>query len=562
MRLEYRLDKYNFDEAFDLIIIGGGINGAGIARDAAERGLKVIVLEKNDFASGCSAHSTRLIHGGLRYLEYFEFPLVYESLHEREILLQQYPHLVSPLGLLVPCYKGSQHPMWKLRTGMALYDLLSQGKSMKPHQTIKKENLDQIEINLNRKNLEGAVYYFDAQVSFAERLVLENILTAKSKGAICLNHCEVTEVICSKVHGKNMAQGVRFKDILNAKRPYTVYGKNIINLGGPWVDKINERLKGTDGFQVKTDIKKLIGGTKGSHIVIKSFPGAPKEYGIYTEAKADGRPIFVLPFKVGMNEDLLLIGTTDVFLEEKDSLDNLHPTQKEINYLLNEVNELFPNTRITENNILNTFIGVRPLPHIEKGKKAGAVTRKHFIVNHAKDNIENFYSVVGGKLTTFRSLSKEVVDLFTGNNCFTAEKPTVGSEYPEDLNFYDYMKEITRDYSRKYDIDAHTILHLLMLYGTNTSKVLDLTLGRPQLKNKINKDFEDIEAQIVYAIREEEAYTVDDIIKRRLSIGLCRNIYDKSIIKIINEYISEEFELLGRQRDKAFTEVLTGDYNY
>jgi glycerol-3-phosphate dehydrogenase len=561
MRLEYRLDKYDFNEAFDLIIIGGGINGAGIARDAAERGLKVLLLEKNDFAAGCSAHSTRLIHGGLRYLEYFEFPLVYESLHERETLLQNYPHLVSPLGLMIPHYKNSKHPIWKLKAGMMLYDLLSQNKSLQKHQVLAKDALEKLNLDISHKNLDGAVYYFDAQVSFAERLVLENILTAQSKGAICLNHCEVSEIIISKVHGKNIAQGVRFKDIINAKRPYTAYAKNVINLAGPWVDKVNERIKSTDGFQAKTQIKKLIGGTKGSHIVIKPFPGAPKEFGIYTEAKADGRPIFILPYKVGMNEDLLLIGTTDVFVEEKDNLDDLHPSQKEINYLLNEINELFPNAKINERNILNTFIGVRPLPYTEGSNKAGSVTRKHFIINHHKDGIENFYSVVGGKLTTFRQLSEEVVNLFTSNNCFSKEKKTVGTEYPENMNFYDYIKEITREYSRKYDIDAHTILHLLMLYGTNTNKVLDLTLENPQLKNKINKDFEDIEAQVIYAIRYEEAYTVEDIIKRRLSIGLCRNVYDKSIIKIINEYLLEEFELFGRQRDKAFIEVLTGDYN-
>lgn len=562
MRLEYRLDKYDFNEAFDLIIIGGGINGAGIARDATERGLKVLLLEKNDFASGCSAHSTRLIHGGLRYLEYLEFPLVYESLREREILLRNYPHLVSPLGLLIPHYKTSKHPLWKLNLGMILYDWLSSAKSLESYKSINKNNLDKIELDINRKKLDGAVYYFDAQVSFAERLVLENILTAQSKGAVCLNHCEVSEIICSTVHGKTIAQGVRFKDILNAKRPYTAYGKNIINLAGPWVDKVNEKVKGTDSFQIKNKIKQLIGGTKGSHIVIKQFLGGPKDFGIYTEAKSDNRPIFILPFKVGMNEDLLLVGTTDVFLEDRDNLDDLAPSQKEISYLINEVNELFPEAKISEKNILNTFIGVRPLPHIEKGQKAGAITRKHFIVNHKKDGIEHLYSVVGGKLTTFRSLAEETVNLFTNNNCFTKDKKTLGSEYPEDISFFDYIKEITREYSRKYDIDAHTILHLLMLYGTNTSKVLDLTLTNPQLKNKINKDFEDIEAQIVYAIRHEEAYTVDDIIKRRLSIGLCRNIFDKSIIKIINEYLFEEFELLGRQRDKAFVEVLTSDYNY
>lgn len=560
MRIEFRLDQYDFEESFDLAIIGGGINGAGIARDAAERGLRVILLEKNDFGSGCSAHSTRLIHGGLRYLEHLEFNLVRESLQEREILLRNYPHLINPLALMVPAYEGNKYNLLKLRIGMWLYDWLSVGKSLPSHKVIDIEEFQDLELGIKRANLEGAVYYYDAQITIAERLVLENILTATERGAVCLNHCEVTEIICSPLHGKYHAQGLRFKDILNGRRPYTIFAKEIINLTGPWVDFDTNMLKEKNSFPLKIKLPRRIRGTKGSHIVVKPFAGAPTQFGIYNEAKLDKRPFFVLPFKLGMNDDLYLIGTTDIFLGFKEDLDHLSISEREIQYLLNEVNDLFPQANLQEASIVKTFCGVRPLPYVDHSKE-GSVSRKHFFINHSKEGINNYYSVVGGKLTTFRSLAKEVVDKFSSNHCYTAERKTLGSNYPEGITFYDYIKQVSQEYAGKYDVNVHTVLHLLMLYGTNTSKVLDLSLENPLLKNKINKDFEDIEAQIVYAIRFEHAYTVEDILERRLTIGLSRNNIDKSIIKTIRYHIAQEFELMARQRDKIIEEVLTQGYH-
>lgn len=558
MRIEHRLDKYDFTETFDLVIIGGGVNGAGVARDATDRGLKVLLLEKNDFGSGCSAHSTRLIHGGLRYLEHMEFNLVHESLQERETLLQQYPHLVNPIGLMIPSYKGNKNALWKLKIGMWLYDWLSKGKSLDNHKTFSAEELSKLDLDIQKRNLEGAVYYFDGQITCAERLVLENILTAKSKGAVCLNHCEVSEIICEKIDGRYKAGAVKFKDTLNGMRPYIAKAKNIINMAGPWVDKLNTRLKDERTFALKAEIKQRIGGTKGSHIVVKHFEGAPEDFGIYNEARSDHRPFFVLPFKVGMNDTLYLIGTTDIYLDEKDNLDNLEISKKEITYLLNETNELFPRARITEANIVNTFAGVRPLPSVEVGKKEGIVTRKHFIVNHSKELVDHYYSVVGGKWTTFRSLAEEITSMFTDNNCFTDEKRTIGCDF--DMEFSEYIKEKTKEYSRRYDIDASVIIHLIMLYGTQAKEVLELTRENPLLKNRINKDYEDIEAQIVYAIRHEDAYTVEDIIKRRTSLGLCSNKFDKDIIKTIKHHLEEEFELHGRNRDKVLQELVLGEY--
>lgn len=560
MRIEHRLDKYDFKEEFDLIIIGGGANGAGVARDASERGLKVLLLEKNDFCSGCSAHSTRLIHGGLRYLEHLEFGLVHESLQERELLLQLYPHLVNPIGLLIPSYADNKTALWKLKLGMYIYDWLSHNKSLNKHRSFTKEELTKLELNIQNKKLEGAVYYYDAQIPLAERLVLENILSAETKGAICLNYCEVTEIICKKDNSSYKASTVKFKDKLNGMRPYIAHAKNIINISGPWVDKLNSRLKDNKTFPLKTELKKRISGTKGSHIVVKRFKGAPEDFGIYSEARSDHRPFFILPLKLGMNDTVYLIGTTDIYVSENEDIDELEISQKEITYLLNETNELFPEAQLKESNIINTYSGIRPLPCHNKNKKEGTVTRKHFIVNHSKELIQNYYSVIGGKWTTFRNLAKEITSMFTTNNCFTHEKKSIGAEYPEDKTFSEYIQETTQEFSRRYDMPAHTIIHLITLYGTQAKQVLDLCLENPLLKNLINKDYEDIEAQIIYAIRHELAYTVEDILKRRLTIGLITNQYDKDIIKTIKHHIENEFELFGRSRDKVLKELILGKY--
>jgi glycerol-3-phosphate dehydrogenase len=560
VRIEHRLDNYDFTEEFDLVIIGGGANGAGVARDASERGLKVLLLEKNDFCSGCSGHSTRLIHGGLRYLEHLEFGLVHESLQERELLLQLYPHLVNPIGLLIPSYAGNKTALWKLKIGMWLYDWLSHNKSLSKHRSFSKEELKKLDLEILNKKLEGAVYYYDAQIPLAERLVLENILSAEFRGAICLNYCEVTEIICEKQESKYQATTVKFKDKLNGMRPYTARAKNIINIAGPWVDKINTRLKDSKTFALKTELKKRIGGTKGSHIVVKNFKGAPKDFGIYSEARSDHRPFFILPFKLGMNDTVYLIGTTDIFVSETENIDNPEISQKEITYLLNETNELFPQARLQEKDIINTYSGIRPLPYQDKSKKEGTVTRKHFIVNHEKELVKNFYSIIGGKWTTFRNLAKEITSLFTTNNCFTHEKRTIGAQYPEDKTFSEYIQESVQEFSRKYDIPAHTIIHLITLYGTQAKCVLDLCQENPLLKDLINKDYEDIEAQIIYAIRYEHAYTVEDILKRRLTIGLITNQFDQDIIKTIKHHLENEFELYGRNRDKVLQELILGEY--
>jgi len=353
-----------------VVIIGGGINGAGIARDAAMRGLNVLLIDKGDLGAATTSASTRLIHGGLRYLEHFEFGLVRESLREREILLKIAPHLVKPLAMTIPIYRQSKRGWPTIQAGMILYDLLSWRKSLPRYRMLSRSETLECWPGLNPQGLVGSAVYYDAQVEFPERLVGENVRSACEFGAEVLTHTRVTSLTGS---------GVQFAGQF-------VEASVIINAAGPWVDLVLERAP------VKSP--KLIGGTKGSHIIVPVFPGAPSN-AIYLEARSDGRPIFIIPWN-----KLFLIGTTYVRFEGNP--DEVRCEDWEIDYLLSEANLALPDAQLTRDSILDTYSGVRPLPNQSS-------TRRHYIREHPQ--LPNLLSIVGGKLTTYRSLSEECVDL-------------------------------------------------------------------------------------------------------------------------------------------------------
>ncbi len=388
---------------YDVIIIGAGINGAGIARDAAMRGLEVLLLDKGDIAGGTSSASTRLIHGGLRYLEHFEFRLVRESLREREILLRIAPHLVRPLPIAIPIYKHSKRGRATIRAGMIVYDLLSTGKSLPRHRMLSRSETLKESPGLNAEGLLGSALYFDAQVEFPERLVCENVMSAKEHGAEVITHAAVTKVLAENGN----VTGVEF---FVEGETRSAHAGIVINAAGPWVDLVLER--------APAESERLIGGTKGSHIVVSPFPGASK-YGIYLEARSDSRPFFIIPW-----DGKYLIGTTDVRIEGDP--DQVRTESWEIDYLLSEANLAFPGAQLTRDQILFTYVGVRPLPWTSNEDEQ-SITRRHFIREHPK--LRNLFSIVGGKLTTYRSLAEECVDLVfrklgrPSPRCMTAEKP-------------------------------------------------------------------------------------------------------------------------------------------
>ena len=370
----------------DVVIIGAGINGAGIARDAAMRGLKVLLIDKGEPGCGTTTASTRLIHGGLRYLENFEFGLVRESLREREILLRIAPHLVRPLPITIPIYKQSKRGWLTIRAGMILYDLLSWAKSLPRHRMLSRvETLERWPV-LEPKGLIGSALYHDAQVEFPEGLVAENIRSAREFGAEVLTHTRVTRLAVEN------GQVCEVEFVSEDGQKHLAEPRMVINAAGPWIDQVLER--------VSVKSPRLIGGTKGSHLIVSPFPGAPAN-AVYLEARSDGRPIFIIPWN-----KLYLIGTTDVRFEGDP--DEVRCEPWEIDYLLAETNLALPAAQLTRESILCTYSGVRPLP-VTGEKDEQSITRRHFIREHPQ--LPNLLSIVGGKLTTYRSLAEECVDL-------------------------------------------------------------------------------------------------------------------------------------------------------
>ena len=493
---------------YDVIIIGGGINGAGVARDAALRGLKTIIIEKEDFASGSSSWSSRLIHGGLRYLEYFEFPLVRESLKEREVLLHTAPHLVTPLQLTIPIYRDRSRPYWKIWAGMILYDIFSFDKTLPVHRMLPQTKFKQLFRSLDGENLAGGSQYYDGQVTLAERLCLENIISAQNAGAIALNYVEVTELDIKD----SRISDVICKDKLTGES-FTISGSQdavVINTAGPWIDRVCER-GNKNGKDVTIGDAKKNGGTKGSHIVVGQFPGAPGST-LYVEAKSDGRPFFIIPW-LGM----YLIGTTDI--PYKEDIENIKANNEEIDYLLRETNSVIPTANLGRDDIKFTYSGVRPLPNSE-GKKPGSITRKHIIFDHRKEGVNNLLTLIGGKLTTYRNVGEEMVDAIfkrmkrSPKPCQTDKLPLPGCILPSDRR----IQQAVDKYSSTLAIDI--INHLFSVYGAKALEVLALTEDDPELGQRIDSDLSDIKAQIVYAVRNEFAHTLVDILRRRTTLAM------------------------------------------
>jgi glycerol-3-phosphate dehydrogenase len=511
---------------YDLIVIGGGVNGAGVARDAALRGLKTILIEKGDFAGGTSSWSTRLVHGGLRYLEYFEFPLVRESLKEREVLLQTAPHLVKALLLTVPVYGGRSRPYWKIWAGMILYDIFSFDKSLMPHRMLPKEKFRQLFRYLDPENLKGGAQYYDAQAAYAERLCLENILSAKEAGATALNYVEVTEL-----HRKgNRIESLSCKDRLTGEE-FAVRGSDkaiVVNTSGPWVDRVCDRAV-ADGSKTTISKRRKIGGTKGSHIIVDPFPGAP-ETTLYVEAKTDGRPFFIVPW-LGM----YLIGTTDIAYE--GSLDRIKADNDEIDYLIRETNLIVPTAHLAREDVKFTYSGIRPLPH-EPGKKPGSVTRRHILHDHKKEGVVNLISLIGGKLTTYRQVGEEMVDAVykklgrSAPQCPTAENPLPGAIMPTDAR----IQAAREQYERQ--VSPRTIHHLYSMYGSRAALILELVDKEPELAEPISPELPDIKAQIVFAVQSEYAYTLLDIARRRTTIAMQGN-YGLHLLPVMCEILQK-----------------------
>ncbi len=372
------------DGAYDVVIIGGGIAGAGAARDLALRGVSVALLDKADFASGTTSRSSKLIHGGLRYLELWDFGLVRESLRERQALRRLAPHLVRPLPFLVPVYRDSTRSLIRVRLGLRLYDWLTPGRDRERYRVLRTLDALTLEPALRPRELRGAGYYLDDLLLYPERLCLENVLSAVRHGAHVWNYAEVEAVVRDR---RGAPAGVKVRDLLTGQVA-TLGARVIVNATGPWVDQFRERTRvGERGAR-------LIRPTKGIHCLLPRLT----ERAVY-HATADDRMIFVIPWR-----QFSLVGTTDT--DFSGDLDRLHATRDEVQYLLGEVRRALPDPRVAAERVAYTYAGVRPLSR-EEAKRASDVSRAHRIVAEEGGRV---LSVTGTKLTTYRSMAEDAVD--------------------------------------------------------------------------------------------------------------------------------------------------------
>ena len=478
----------NAESAYELIVIGAGINGAAIAREAALGGLKVLLVERGDIGSGTSSASSRLIHGGLRYLEHFELGLVHESLQERERLLTLAPHLVEPLELCIPVYAQARRKRWQIGIGLALYDLLSMRKSLPRRRLFGRDELLAHLPGLQSAGLVGGASYYDAQVRYPERLVVENVRDAVAHGAVLATYSQVTRVRVEK----GRATGIEWQ---SAAGRGSASAPLIVNAAGPWVDEVLGPIKHT----------RLIGGTKGSHIVVPPFPRAPRR-GVYVEAGADHRPFIILPWN-----GLLLIGTTDERYEGDPAAAAIDA--REHAYLVSETERIFPDAAGLAARVLYTHTGIRPLPYQRRGAE-GAITRRHIVRRHRA--ARGLYSIVGGKLTTHRALAEDVLHKLRNElprrvaRALTRERPLPGSLSAADRD--SLLDEL------RVKLGAQHAARLWHIYGRFAADVAALA-ARPELAAPLGGG-DVLTAELVYGLTTEWAETLEDVLQRRCMAGL------------------------------------------
>ncbi len=482
-------------ETFDLIIIGGGIIGTGVARDAVQRGLRTLLVEREDFGYGTTSRSTRLIHGGLRYLRMLDFKLVHQDLHEREILLNIAPHLVHRLEFIIPLLKSAPFYRFALPFGLKLYNMLSHGTSLPLCHHLSPQETLTLEPSLaNTKGLTGSYLYYDCQAEYTERLCIENVLDAGVNGATILNHAPMTNLLLKD----GAVTGIQLKDALTGEE-YQANGRIILNAGGPWAGLILKQIKRCSGYNIRT--------TKGIHLLTDKI----SNNALVLFAKSDGRLFFVIPWF-----DYSLIGTTDT--DYSADKDEVHADKSDVNYLVSETRHYFPDFK--EECIHYTYAGLRPL--VPSGhKSASNISRAHRLIDHERyEGIKGFISILGGKNTAYRGIAEEAVDLVGKKlgikvSCNTAQTLLPGALRVD--------KQDIEKAAQESGLSIETITRLTTIYGSRYSSVLEYIQEEKRLAKSISYGAPDILAQIKHAILEESALNVNDFMLRRSFIGLLQS---------------------------------------
>ncbi len=491
-------------ETFDVLVIGGGITGLGVAIDAAARGYSVALAEKGDFGSATSSKSTKLVHGGIRYLPQFDFALVREALVERGALLRNAPYLVRPLAFVLPLYEDAKKPVGvpftlpggrglglMLSVGLLMYDTMAGGRGFARHRRISVEQALTLAPTLRGEGLKEAFVYYDGQTNDT-RLVVAALRTATRFGAAITNYTEVTGF--EKQDGKLSAALVR--DVIGG-REITVRARHIVNAAGIFA----ERVATLTGDESKVALEP----SKGVHLVVAADRIGIGDTGVVLPETDDGRILFVLPW-----EDRALIGTTDTGAGD---LDHPEATPEDIDYLIRHVNR-YLNVNLTRDDLIGVYAGFRPLVR-SRERPAANLSRTHVVLQENNGMV----TIVGGKLTTYRRMAQDTVDVLARRDAMVIAHPTEKLPLSGAINW----KRTRRDIARRcveLGLDAEIEASLAFNYGGHALDILALVAANRELGQRLIADLPFIRAEVIYACRAEMAMRLDDALARRMRIEL------------------------------------------
>ena len=523
MRIERDLSRLH--DPYDVIVVGGGITGVCVAREAAGRGLRTLLVEKGDFGGGTSSATTKYLHGGIRYLETYEFRVVRESLRERRVLGLAAPHLVEQKRFLMPAWRWSEPSTPLIGAGVALYSVLGFDANRnapdslripRPHWLNRSTLLDAVPW-LDPDELQGAFAYHDTLNLHPERLLLAFLKSAVAAGATALNHVEATGFVTSPCGPATSSDvvvgGVSVRDSITGES-FDVRSRSVVNAAGPWMDLVLATLGKPLGVKVNR--------SKGVHLLTKPVGGA----GVVTDtvfARArSGKHVIISPW-MGRS----FIGPTDT--PEAAEPDDTRVDHTDVDLILDTVNStLAPGVApLTDADIEATTVGIRPLV-VDEGKDSYHTSRRHELYDHGPSGVQHLWSIGGGKWTTGRALGEEAVETLIASSAlrgfhprrFDSTRVAAGGAFAWAEDAEPYLREAVRSRPR-LGLDAAVRMHLARLYGTEHERILDLVDHDPSLGTRIStrSGMDDIAAQVVFAITDEGARTLSDVLDRRLVLG-------------------------------------------
>ncbi len=524
------------EETFDLLIIGGGITGAGAFRDAAHRGLKVALVEMVDFASGTSSRSSKLVHGGLRYLEHYEFSLVFEAVSERRVLQNIAPHIVNPLAFLFPVYDTSRVSMNTLRAGMWVYDALALFRAPKTHTTLSKRSLRKKEPALGQDGLKGAPLYYDCATDDT-RLTMETLLDGLQRGGVAANYTRVDGLV---KNDDGRIIGASICDEIDGRRS-EVRAKAVVNATGPWTDRTRAYATGA---------APLLRPTKGVHVVVQSSR-LPVSHAVVCTHPEDKRVLFAIPWG-----EQTYIGTTDTDHEGDPAA--IRATGEDVDYLLGCANHYFPEVDLTRDDVIATWAGLRPL--ISQEGSTASVSREHEIVVDPAGLI----TIAGGKLTTYRKMGAEVVQsalnlmaLFGQvpdgvGDAQTGREPLPGAVgWPENDDASTVAAEVVEAGLGK--VSDASARYLTNRYGTRGLDIARLAASNQGLAQVLIDERPELMAEVDWAVGQELCLRLNDFMCRRTQLYFRDNDQGLGAAEAVAERMGE---LLGWDEQRTTEEVL------